>query len=275
VTTARTALVALLALPASAALAAGLGGSRTSMIRQHAIAVKNDFMFARTSMQLRQLIDDQRLVPVHSTSNLLVTEGVSFAYTRPIVKLFLDRMAAQYFIAMGERLVVTSLTRPIALQPRNASPLSVHPAGMAIDLRIPSTAAKRAWLEQTLLALEDKGVIDVTRERRPAHYHVAVFPTQYGAYLASQGVDTAAITLAGSDPAPVEAETSVVAQTASIVSAVSAPEAATTAAHGLRYLFITAAGYFLAVFAAGLGTRRKKKAAAVALAADRRRQRRA
>ena len=244
------------------------------MLRQHAIAVKNDFTFARTSMQLRQLVNDQRLVRVSSTSTMLVTEGVSFAYTRPIVKLFLDRLAAQYFIAMGERLVVTSLTRPIALQPRNASPLSVHPAGMAIDFRIPSTPAKRAWLEQTLLAFEDKGVIDVTRERRPAHYHVAVFPTQYGAYLTSLGVDITAVTLAGSDPAPDEAEMSIVAQTASMVSAVSAPEVSTAAAHGLRYLFITAAGYFLALFAAGFGTMRSKKKAA-ALAADRRsRQRR-
>jgi len=229
------------------------------MLRQHAIAVKNDFTFARTSSQLRALVADERLVPVRSTSNLLVTEGVSFAYTRPIVKLFLDRLAAQYRIAFGERLVVTSLTRPIALQPRNASPLSVHPAGMAIDLRIPSTAAKRAWLEQTLLSLENGGVLDVTRERRPPHYHVAVFPAQYGAYLTRQGVDTTTFAVAGSDPVPDSTETQVVAQTASVVTDVSAPVAATAAVHGLRYLFITAMGYFLAVFAAGFGTLRRTR----------------
>lgn len=228
------------------------------MLRQHAIAVKNDFTFARTSSQLRALVADERLVPVRSTSNLLVTEGVSFAYTRPIVKLFLDRLAAQYHTAFGERLVVTSLTRPIALQPRNASPLSVHPAGMAIDLRIPSTAAKRAWLEQTLLSLENGGVLDVTRERRPPHYHVAVFPVQYGAYLTRQGVDTTTV-VAGSDPVPDSVEAPIVAQTASVVSDVSAPVAATAAAHGLRYLFVTAAGYFLAVFAAGFGTLRRTR----------------
>jgi hypothetical protein len=35
-----------------------------------------------------------------------------------------------------------------------------------------------------LLSLEDKVVLDVTRERNPAHYHVAVFPRQYERYVA-------------------------------------------------------------------------------------------
>jgi hypothetical protein len=123
---------------------------------------------------------------VYSTTDLLL-DRVSFPYARPAVRMFIERLASQYRAATRERLVVTSLTRPLDDQPRNASPLSVHPAGMAVDFRRPSKASSRQWLEKTLLSLENKGVIDATRERRPAHYHVAVFPDKYATYAATLG----------------------------------------------------------------------------------------
>jgi hypothetical protein len=52
------------------------------------------------------------------------------------VQTFVERLSSQYHNACGERLVVTSLTRPASEQPRNASDRSVHPTGMAIDLRL-------------------------------------------------------------------------------------------------------------------------------------------
>ena len=33
--------------------------------------------------------------------------------------------------------------------------------------------------------LEGRGVLEATYERRPPHYHVALFPTQYEGYVAS------------------------------------------------------------------------------------------
>jgi hypothetical protein len=50
---------------------------------------------------------------------------------------------------------------------------------MATDLRVPANSSQRAWLEARLLALEDSGAIDVTREHHPSHYHVAVFAEKY------------------------------------------------------------------------------------------------
>jgi hypothetical protein len=99
------------------------------------------------------------------------------------VKLFIERLGRQYFDAHGTPLVVTSLTRPAENQPRNAHQLSVHPAGMAVDFRVPQDARARAWLESALLQLENRGILDVTRERYPPHYHVAVFPAAYRAYV--------------------------------------------------------------------------------------------
>ena len=114
-------------------------------------------------------------------------KDVSFPVTRPEVKLFIERLSRQYRSACGEQLIVTSLTRPVANQPRNASPLSVHPTGMALDLRRPRNRACRRWIEDTLLHLESRGVLDATRERRPPHYHVALFPQEYAAYVARIG----------------------------------------------------------------------------------------
>ena len=98
---------------------------------------------------------------------------------RPALKLFIDRLASQYRAACGERLVVTSLTRPLSNQPRNASRRSVHPTGMAMDLRRPYPGPCRDWLEDTLLYLEERKVLEATRESSPAHYHIALFPQPY------------------------------------------------------------------------------------------------
>jgi len=89
-------------------------------------------------------------------------------------------------------MVVTSAIRPLARQPKNSSDWSVHPTGIAVDLRRPSGNCL-TWLRRTLLALEDKGVIDGTEERKPPHFHVVVFPAAYEAYLASLGARPAAV----------------------------------------------------------------------------------
>ena len=175
-------LLAALVLPAASASADELRGSHASMVEQHEIARVNDFTFLRTPAQIREFVAKERLVEVTPNADLLVSK-VSFPYTRPAVKLLIERLAAQFHRETGELLVVTSLTRPTSLQPRNASPLSVHPAGMAVDFRIPATTEQRAWLEQKLLELEGHAVLDVTREKNPPHYHVAVFPEAYQAYV--------------------------------------------------------------------------------------------
>jgi nucleoid-associated protein YgaU len=71
-------------------------------------------------------------------------------------------------------LAVTSGARPIAEQPRNASPKSVHPTGMAVDFRKPAGGPCLNWLRTSLVDLENRGVIEATEERHPAHFHVAV-----------------------------------------------------------------------------------------------------
>lgn len=138
---------------ASDASAQSLRGSRTSLERQNAQALRHDFTYLRETRQLKRFVSAGLLVPVRSNHDFRLKD-VSFPVTRPEVKLFIERLSRQYRSACGEQLIVTSLTRPVANQPRNASPLSVHPTGMALDLRRPRNRACRRWIEDTLLHLE-------------------------------------------------------------------------------------------------------------------------
>lgn len=179
------ALTVSLTLAPALARADGLGGSLASMANQHEVAVKEDYSFLRTSGDIQDLASTGALLPVLETENLSLSK-VSYAFARPEVHAFLERFAASYRAATGSKLVVTSLTRPSNGQPRNAHKLSVHPAGMAVDLRIPADTAGRAFIERALLEMERAGALDVTRERSPAHYHIAVFADAYANYAAKQ-----------------------------------------------------------------------------------------
>lgn len=198
-----------LAAPARGDDGATLRGSPSSMVRQHRVAEGADFTFLRNSAQLRRLVAAGYLVPLTDTRDFAVARFVSHPVTRPETRLLVERLAAQYRAACGERLVITSLTRPLSEQPANAHVLSVHPTGMAVDLRVSRSGECREWLERTLLSLEGAGVLDVTRERHPPHYHVAVFPAAYAAYVGRMLADSAreAEVLAAEKPAralPVE-----------------------------------------------------------------------
>lgn len=160
-----------------------LRGSPNSMLRQNQIAHDLGYDFIRQAAELDSLVGAGVFVLVEGNECYLVNKSVSYPYARPEVRLFIERLAEQYFEGTGERLVVTSLTRPTSEQPRNSHNLSVHPTGIAVDFRLSSQARSRAWLESVLLKLERQGLLDITRERWPPHYHVALFPAEYLVYL--------------------------------------------------------------------------------------------
>jgi LysM repeat protein len=180
-------LAAILLCCSSAASGQTLLGSRATMERQNEAAVNYGYSFMQTSGEVMKHVEQGYLVKV-APNRYMDLHNVSFPYARSQVKLFIDRLSTQYHGNCGEKLTVTSLTRPINKQPANASQASVHPTGMAVDLRIPPRGNCRSWLESTLLSLEKTGVLDVTRERNPPHYHVAVFTEDYASYVA--GVDS-------------------------------------------------------------------------------------
>ncbi|HEX3556870.1 MAG TPA: DUF5715 family protein [Thermoanaerobaculia bacterium] len=177
----RVAALCLLTLPAAALSdAQSLLGSRESLLRQNEQAQAHGFSYLRTAADVRDYAKRGVLVRLRGNADYDVeSDEVSFPYARPEVKLFIERLSDQYRSACGEKLVVTSLTRPITRQPHNASVISVHPTGMAADLRRSNITACRSWLEATLLDLEGRGVLEATREQYPPHYHVALYPNPY------------------------------------------------------------------------------------------------
>lgn len=178
-----------------------LRGSPNSMVRQNEVAHELGYVFVRSSAEIDALVEEGLLVPVEGNEDYVVNGGVSYAYARPEVRLFIERLAAQYHEGTGERLVVTSLTRPLTEQPDNAHDLSVHPAGIAMDLRISSRRASRAWLESVLLKLERGRLLDITRERWPPHYHVALFPEPYRTHVEEMiGKEDVALALRFEEP---------------------------------------------------------------------------
>lgn len=168
---------------ATPAAAQSLRGSLRSLEIQNRGARDHDFTFTSTRAQVRRFVTMGLLVPLEGNDDYVV-HRVSFPYVRPEVRTFVERLADQHRRACGRKLVVTSAVRPDARQPRNASSRSVHPTGMAVDLRRTNHMACRAWLENLLLYLEEQGVVEATRESRPPHYHVAVFPRPYARYVA-------------------------------------------------------------------------------------------
>jgi len=170
-----------------------LRGSPSSLDRQNRVARQHDFTYIETPDRVRFFANQGWLVPIRSSGDFIVKNDVSFPYARPEVQLFARRLGAQYRRACGEQLVVTSLTRPTNRQPRNASDRTVHPTGMALDLRYSWNTACRNWLEGVLTSLERQGVLEATLERSPRHYHVAIFPDQYSRYvetLVARGIPT-------------------------------------------------------------------------------------
>jgi hypothetical protein len=181
--TATAVLVVASLLGAEPVSSQSLRGSVASVERQYRAAQDHDFTFLRSPNQIRRFVEAGYLVEVPGNDNYKLIR-VSYPYARPEAKLFIERLSAQYRAACGEPLVVTSLTRPQSEQPRNASTQSVHPTGMAIDIRRSRQRSCRVWLEDLLISLERQGVLEATRERWPAHYHVAVYPRDYAHYVA-------------------------------------------------------------------------------------------
>ena len=180
-----TALLTVPLLPARAD-AASLAPSRSGLMRQVRAAQAHDYTHLQNDTQVRDFVRKGLLVHLPGNRSYRVKHTVRHTYARPEVKLFIERLSEQYRAACGEQLVVTSLVRPKSRQPRNSSPLSVHPTGMAMDLRISSRRSCRQWLESALVGLEANGVLEAARERHPPHYHVVLFPRDYVSYVAKK-----------------------------------------------------------------------------------------
>lgn len=161
------------ALPAATLGAQTLRGSRAAVDRAFHTAKRHELPFVRSRREIERRARQGDYVRLSATRSMRL-KGVTTPYVRPVTRAFIGTFAARYRKACGAPLVVTSAMRPTSMQLANSTQKSVHPTGMALDLRAPSGSC-RNWMRRELLAYEKRGVVDATEERRPAHFHVVVY----------------------------------------------------------------------------------------------------
>ena len=173
------------------AAAQSLRGSRRSVSRMHDRAVASRLRFYENVRAVRTATARGHFVPLGGNADYRVAITGDAAVVLPTTRQFVRELAARYRAACGSPLVVTGALRPLARRLVNSSPQSVHPTGMAVDLRKP-TGRCLTWLRRTLLAEERAGRIEATEEHPPPHFHIAVFPRSAQRYAsAARRVDRA------------------------------------------------------------------------------------
>ena len=152
---------------------ASLRGSHEAVDRAYDEAVREGLPFVHSEDELERRARGGEYIALARSTATYQLKGVGSPYVRPATHAFVTSFAADYARTCGEPLTVTSAMRPTTIRLRNSVEKSVHPTGMAVDLRASRTGC-RAWMRTTLLDLERQGVIDATEEHHPVHFHVVV-----------------------------------------------------------------------------------------------------
>lgn len=169
-------LLAALGLP-SASPAQTLRGSQESVDATYEYAQQRRLTFHQTARTVRRAAAHGAFVRLTGNADYRV-KGVTFPYVLPATRTFVHRLSSEYRAVCREQLTITSAVRPSSRQPRNAVAKSVHPTGLAVDVRKPKGRACRDWLRERLLELEADGAVDATEEYRPPHFHLVVYAVQ-------------------------------------------------------------------------------------------------
>ncbi|MFL5608411.1 MAG: LysM peptidoglycan-binding domain-containing protein [Gemmatimonadaceae bacterium] len=151
-----------------------LRGSKASVEKMYDFAVRHRYPFYLTPTNLDTAIAHGKLVALTGDSTYELTRGVGFSYATREARQFVTLFAPQYLAACGAPLTVTSAARPMSRQPHNANPHSVHPTGIAVDIRRPPPGPCLTWVRGALAELETKGIVEATEEHHPVHLHIAV-----------------------------------------------------------------------------------------------------
>lgn len=152
-----------------------LRGSKTAVDQAYRAAKRDGLTFARSRREIERGARAGDYVRLsRSTANYRL-RGVTMPYVRPATRAFVAHFGANYRRSCGEALTVTSAMRPTSMHLANSVEKTVHPTGMAVDLRVPRRPSCRAWMRTALIGLERQGVVNATEERRPAHFHVVVY----------------------------------------------------------------------------------------------------
>lgn len=151
-----------------------IGGEITTSERQFLYAESNRLPFVSSESEYRQLSRNGFFVRLGHSD---ITVPARRPYVLPSTAEFVYATATAYRAAGCGRLAVTGAGRLTTERPVNGSLHSVHPTGMAVDIRVRGVSSVcEEWLNAHFTTAEANGVIDATREHLPPHFHVVVVP---------------------------------------------------------------------------------------------------
>ena len=166
-------------------------GKKRIARQQYLYAKAHDLEFSLNSVQFWGMVNGKILVPLKSTPHEAPLRAVfDTPFVLPATAEFTRNLALAHHEAKCGRLYVTGGGRFRVF--RNSSEYSVHPAGMAVDIRI-RDLSRRCYnnLSRLLYNAEAERVADTTRERWPPHFHVVV--VQKPKIIAAKGDEEAEI----------------------------------------------------------------------------------
>jgi uncharacterized protein YcbK (DUF882 family) len=168
---------------------ASLRGSRSSLKGQNKEADRENLTRIETDAQLERFKRSGLLVRLPETEQVQVDPRlpVKWRWCRPVVAKFLRDLGREYFAEFHKPLQVNSAVRTAErqreLRKRNGNATkadgenrSSHLTGATIDLaRRNMTITEEKWLGKKLLSLEKQKLIEATKERKQACFHLMVF----------------------------------------------------------------------------------------------------
>jgi hypothetical protein len=169
--------------PWPALVASLVGGCQTTSEQQFRYAVARQVPFLNTEAEYPAHVASGRLVRLEGPFVHVLARR---PYVLPSTAAFVNELATAYHSFGCGRLIIRDAFRLTTERPSNGSLYSVHPAGMAVDIRVNGIDEQcESWLTTYFLAKEAEGVVDATREywkmvRRQRvsnpHFHIVVPP---------------------------------------------------------------------------------------------------
>ncbi len=165
-----------------------LRGSHESMLRQNEEIDRLGLPRIADEQQLQELVEQRELVPIRETATLRIHPDLEpqNRFCRPWTRSFLDDISGAYYKRFRQPLQVNSAVRTAEQQHklrrhnRNAAPdsgetASSHLAGLTVDIsRRGMGRAQRKWMEQYLMDLRDRGLVETAEERHQPVFHIMV-----------------------------------------------------------------------------------------------------
>jgi hypothetical protein len=181
-------------------LASPIHGTPESLLRQNEGVDRDNLVRIQDDDQLLDLIEAEELVRLPETPELAVAQNLPAErrYCRLWTKTFAEDLAALHYEEFHTPVQINSAVRTVAVQHKlrrhnhNAASetgerASPHLTGASLDINKRGMSKKeRRWMQQYLLDLQNRGLIDAEEEFRQPVFHITVYrdymdPTLQGA----------------------------------------------------------------------------------------------